>query len=1427
MIVVTFLLLYCSIQLSTLHSLTACSSFPEYQYYALKELYDNTHGEYWTWQNTTTSTIWNFTNPLVNPCNEGWQGLNCTSTCHIQGIELPGYNLTGALSPSLGSLNTIRNLTLRDNHIIGSLPVSLKNWTHIDYVDIEKNALSGTFPEWITDYWLTIRSLTLSYNHLHGSIPNTIHHLQHLTLLNLRNNSFTGTLPITMTSMPSLQYLYLKYNSFNGTLPSDIGNLSHLILVDFSYNNFHGTIPTSITSLTHIEVFYAYFNHLTGSIPVLLDRMTTLAQFSVNNNLLTGVMPVIGNLTNLILFRADVNTLTGTIPNCFQQLSKLTIFNMTTNKLSGPLPSSLQMAYRLLSFDVSSNRLTGNVNDIFTNSTLLVQLILYNNRFTGNVYHLVNPTTQTRLTTIDISQNLFTGTLSSSLFMLSNLTLFAAAKNCFTGTIPHETCLTNNTLQTLVLDGLHTQPSCQRRIFPDIRTYLITTPIHGTVPPCLFTDMYRLRLLHLSGNSLVGTLPSTPLSPLLNTLSLAHNRFTGTIPLSTIQARAWNVLDLSFNKFHGFLSTEMHSFSTSNDTFHVENNRLSGLIPTQLKELVNINILSGNMFECDIKHTQLPSHDPHAVSYECASQSTDNAIYTWITFFLLLLWIYKFDGYLIRLILRDRSFEEMLSRIHVEMMQWWVVYTTFTPRNRNMFEFGLMMVEIRYWALRITVLMTVVLIPVYGILTWLYGTYSKQYAWTISIAFLSGFKPAIVMMILLVLILVALYSPTNRFLLINFFRVGKRVKKQLKLTLQFYCSQFDTVNNSKDGDSDNDEEQARKTVTSVKREDMVLVKRMLDDMEREEQQEVETEKELLHRSIGRFSKRESKRQTSVRFATAATEKSDTGEIERPKSSNPHPTSTRLVRDRKGSNVTVVVRDSRTTSQFIQISMLERPSYVIEPIKFSIRDAKTFYRWYALIGALSIVNVTLVIIVNMAYVASISDRNMNSYTKETLSFVVSVFKLIWNGTIMDKMYYYIHAQLMKIKDATKQEMLSKRSLLLPLMLWLSIFNNIIVPFIAVAFISPNCFYYAIYPANNVKSVIAFNGCTETIRQSGTSYETSLNCHSGSLPYTIVYSPPFAYSYQCTSSLLSSFASIFLYRYILGGAIVPIGMMIMKVFQEYVLLKCGWESEWFHLISLVIPSELRPLQRPPEELQMKDNTENACNIDNPLSTGIDTEEQQTQSQSQSQSEDQVRVNPTTLKLKDLNKMLGLSADSELSFGLYSSMIMFATDIAILLTFGTMFPPLVVIACFTIYIRTYYMQVTLGRIIHLANTQSSLRKVVDALNDECSGISKLLMSCLLSLPLLLSCLWSWFLFDIWGDQTGYSPAYYIILCLPLIPLIFLPIVFPLIQIYVIDYFCPSKHDWDHVAMRGKAPKIVSTTTVSNNNTNGSIELNVITNK
>jgi hypothetical protein len=393
-----------------------------------------------------------------------------------------------------------------------------------------------------------------------------------------------------------------------------------------------------------------------------------------------------------------------------------------------------------------------------------------------------------------------------------------------------------------------------------------------------------------------------------------------------------------------------------------------------------------------------------------------------------------------------------------------------------------------------------------------------------------------------------------------------------------------------------------------------------------------------------------------------------------------------------------------------------------------------------------------------------------------------------------MYYFIDEQLRNLKPS-HADLLSKRSLLLPLMLWMSIFNNIMVPFIAMAIISPACFYYAFYPSSPVSATVDFTGCTEEVRpnDNGIGFYTVLQCNIPSEPYSITYDPPFQYSFECTSTLLRSFMSIFLYRYILSGAVIPIMMLILKFIQERILELYGWESQWFHLISIVIPSDLRPLSRPPEffrqttmlatavgQAQSDETSESKPSESNPRPTSggvsiADSKQDGLSLQTITEAAKAIRsasVKIPIFTLQDFNKFLGLSADSQVSFGLYSMMIVFATDIAILLAFGTMFPPLAVVGCATIWLRSVNIQLIIGRLVYLSKNQPYLVDLCKELHEECIGISKMLINCLLSLPLLLTMSWSWFLFDIWGDVVGYYPGVLIFFGLPPIAIIILPL-------------------------------------------------------
>ncbi len=99
-------------------------SLSEYQ--GLQALFDSTNGDNWRWNPTLpTTTHWHFSSSiptpnseLYSPCEELWQGLNCSYSllpfstinnglCSIQNISLAGMNLEGSIPSALSQCSNV------------------------------------------------------------------------------------------------------------------------------------------------------------------------------------------------------------------------------------------------------------------------------------------------------------------------------------------------------------------------------------------------------------------------------------------------------------------------------------------------------------------------------------------------------------------------------------------------------------------------------------------------------------------------------------------------------------------------------------------------------------------------------------------------------------------------------------------------------------------------------------------------------------------------------------------------------------------------------------------------------------------------------------------------------------------------------------------------------------------------------------------------------------------------------------------------------------------------------------------------------------------------------------------------------------------------------------------------------------------------
>ncbi len=628
---------------------------------------------------------------------------------NLEYLYLYNNSLTGTIPNELSNLNKVLYFYLSFNKLTGTIPPSLGNLENIMEMYLDSNILTGTIPPSLDTMAATIKVLYMQENLLTGTLPASLGHLTELKILALFSNRLTGTLPPSIGLLPHLEELYIYNNNLTGTIPSTLTNSSSVRYALLSQNKLTGTIPSSPTAWnpkSKMLYFTISNNFISGEIPpTMCTTMSTLGQnvtfraLEAFNNLLWGTIPSeIGNWTVLNYLEIDSNELTGSLPDTMGAMIHMRSLQLQSNQLTGSIPSSFNAMEIMFLMYLSDNYFTGNIYPITSPPSLaLQQLYLYNNFFSGsfclpsssplslppmtispdnssNTMPDPPPTSEEkgfwRLEVLDLSSNIFTGTIDGDLFINSTylsivslnnnafsgsipFSMFAdkyalrsvvLSLNCFSGTLPISICgFSNGTvnsgsiLSQLILDGLHSDSSCTTKAIPFITEsgIVIANSAHGTIPSCLL-QLPQLNTLHLGGNSFSGSIPNVPLSTSLTELVVSSNDLTGSIP-----HHIWDsnliVLDLSLNRLQGTLPSDMlptvsvliDGYSDiTNVTVNLQVNQLSGRVPSVLWNLPSndVNMLEGNLFSCNADRSDIPKNDPKYDSYNCGSNSTNYSL---------------------------------------------------------------------------------------------------------------------------------------------------------------------------------------------------------------------------------------------------------------------------------------------------------------------------------------------------------------------------------------------------------------------------------------------------------------------------------------------------------------------------------------------------------------------------------------------------------------------------------------------------------------------------------------------------------------------------------------------------------------------------------------------------------------------------------
>ncbi|PRP81107.1 putative receptor protein kinase [Planoprotostelium fungivorum] len=364
-----------------------------------------------------------------DPCNAtDFVGVSCTGSSSFS-LSLLGSELNGTVSPAIGLLTNLTQLTISSTFLRGPLPQEISQLSRLSVLDIHDNPrldgplsflpLNGSLTEIrlnnnnfsgpLLRLFLPTNTILLdvSYNNLNGPIPN-LSSLTQLRDLTLNSNQFTGEIPLFLFNSSSLQTVIIAYNPFTSWPKSSfvlVNSLHTLMLGGVMLGGIPENILPSLRNLTHLSI---NGNNITSFPANFSSYLPNLEDINLSNNPMTS-MPFLGAMT---------------------QLTKLRLTNCTS--LQGNLTKIIGISSNLEYLDASNTRITSRTNDIWIH-TNLQYLILDNTLLLGDIFPigLLN-----RLQSLLLQNCSIQGTIPDSFNALTQLQFLDLSHNNLSGSVP-------------------------------------------------------------------------------------------------------------------------------------------------------------------------------------------------------------------------------------------------------------------------------------------------------------------------------------------------------------------------------------------------------------------------------------------------------------------------------------------------------------------------------------------------------------------------------------------------------------------------------------------------------------------------------------------------------------------------------------------------------------------------------------------------------------------------------------------------------------------------------------------------------------------------------------------------------------------------------------------------------------------------------
>uniref|UniRef100_A0A7N2LNJ1 Leucine-rich repeat-containing N-terminal plant-type domain-containing protein n=1 Tax=Quercus lobata TaxID=97700 RepID=A0A7N2LNJ1_QUELO len=529
---------------------------------------------------------------------------NMTNFRSLEILDMSGNTFTGILSPYIGTLSSLKAISLSQNKLHGNL--------HAKDLGMLKK----------------LEELDLSENHFEWILPPCLSRLTSLRLLDLSKNQFSGNLSSSViANLTSLEYIDLSYNRFGGLFSfSSFANhsklrvirlkgenyriedgnkivnesntfeietenpswepsfqLKVLVLPDCDLNKLSSNIPKFLFYQQELELVDISHNRLKGSFPVwLIENNTRLQLLNLRDNYFGGQFHLpIDHCSNLSWLDFSYNNFHGQLQeNIGKMIPNLQYLNISQNHFEGFLPSSIGDMSNLEKLDLSNNNFSGEVPmKLVANCTSLVVLKLSYNKFHGEIFSKGFRYFNSSLRILELKNNQLTGTLPTMVPATgSRLGLLDISHNGFSGLIPR--WLAGNLRYAWSADMSNN--FFEGPIPCEMHAFILIDLSHNLLsewsPSCV--DLYTIQHLFLQGNKLTGSLPklSFNFSFHLVTLDIRDNKLSGRIPNAVGVLPNLRILLLSGNNFSGMIPNKL-CWLKNIAIMDLSRNNFSGTIP--------------------------------------------------------------------------------------------------------------------------------------------------------------------------------------------------------------------------------------------------------------------------------------------------------------------------------------------------------------------------------------------------------------------------------------------------------------------------------------------------------------------------------------------------------------------------------------------------------------------------------------------------------------------------------------------------------------------------------------------------------------------------------------------------------------------------------------------------------------------------------